>query len=120
MVKTIALAAVTAISAQYTPLKAVEPQLIGVMRISHYCTCPICCGPYSGLNKTASGRTPEPGVTVAAGPGLEFGEEIVIDGKLYRVDDRGGAIGNNCIDILCSTHEEALSKGVYYTEVYRK
>lgn len=118
MIKAIALAAALAISA--APLKPIEPKLIGVMRISHYCTCSRCCGAYSGLNKTASGRIPEPGVTVAAGPGLEFGAEIVIDGHLYRVDDRGGAIGNNSIDILCATHEEALQKGVYYTEVYRK
>ena len=46
------------------------------------------------------------------------GTEIVINGQVYVAEDCGGAIKKNCIDIYVASHEEASSKGMYYTDVY--
>jgi len=122
MIKAVALATIMATSIylqpKYEPLIPIEPTPLGEFRITYYCECPICCGQYSGMHKTASGATPTPGVTVAAGSNIPFGTELVIDGHVYTVQDRGGAIGSNNIDILCASHSEALAAGTYYTTVY--
>lgn len=91
---------------------------LGIFKISHYCPCAKCCGKTNGI--TASGTIATPNKTVAAGTALPFGTILKIDGQEYVVEDRGGAIGNNRIDVFCSTHTEALQKGVYYTEVFVK
>lgn len=68
---------------------------------------------YSGdPNITASGRRVQPGITIAAGPGIPFGTWIWIEGYGWRrVDDRGGAIHNNKIDVAFNTRKEALEFG---------
>lgn len=91
---------------------------LGVFKISHYCPCEKCCGKTNGI--TASGTRATPNKTVAAGTALPFGTILKIGSQEYVVEDRGGAIGNNRIDVFCSSHTEALQKGVYYTEVFIK
>lgn len=68
---------------------------------------------YSGdPNITASGRRVQPGITIAAGPSIPFGTWIWIEGYGWRrVDDRGGAIHNNKIDIAFHTRKEAFKFG---------
>ncbi len=68
---------------------------------------------YSGdPNVTASGARTEPGVTVAAGPGVPFGTEVYIDGLGWRtVHDRGGAITNGKLDVAVWSKSEAYSRG---------
>lgn len=92
---------------------------LGEFRITHYCACSICCGPYSGMNSTASGVPPVTNRTIAVEPKqIPYGTQVVINGQVYVAEDCGGAIKKNCIDIYVASHEEASSKGMYYTDVY--
>lgn len=91
---------------------------LGVFRCTHYCPCSICCGPYAdGI--TAIGTTAITNHTIAVSPSqIPYGSLVAINGQVYVAEDCGGAIRTNCIDIYVATHEEALAKGVFYTEVY--
>ena len=92
---------------------------LGEFRITHYCACSICCGPYSGMNSTASGVPPVTNRTIAVYPKqIPYGTKIVVNGQVYVAEDCGGGIKKNCIDIYVASHEEACSKGMYRTEVY--
>lgn len=63
-------------------------------------------------NVTASGEPPIPGVTVAMGPNIPFETYIWIEGiGIRRVNDRGGRIRDDCIDLVMATREEALKFG---------
>lgn len=92
---------------------------LGKFRITHYCACSICCGPYSGMNSTASGAIPVTNHTIAVYPKqIPYGTKIVVNGQVYVAEDCGSGIKKNCIDIYVASHEEASSKGMYYTDVY--
>lgn len=92
---------------------------LGKFRITHYCACSICCGPYSGMNSTASGALPVTNHTIAVYPKqIPYGTKIAINGQVYVAEDCGSGIKKNCIDIYVASHEEASSKGMYYTDVY--
>ena len=86
-------------------------------RITHYDSCEACCGIWA-YGPTAWGTMPEAGRTVATGEDIPFGTEIMIDGQVYVVEDRG--VPSGCVDIYVDTHDEALAKGMYYTEAYVK
>lgn len=86
----------------------------GNCRITHYDDCAECCG-VAG-NATASGVYPTPQHTVATGADLPFGTELMINGQVYVVEDRGVDPGQ--VDIFVSDHETALQMGMYYTDVY--
>jgi len=92
-----------------------EKTYLGTFKITHYCPCELCCGEYTGL--TASGTIATAGRTAGASSSFEFGTQVEIDGHIYTIEDRGG-FSENTIDIFCATHDEALEKGSYYTEVY--
>jgi len=89
----------------------------GEFEITHYCTCSICCGDYAdGI--TATGTVATPGRTVAADPTiLPYGTILLINEKEYVVEDCGGAIKGNRIDILMESHEAARKAGRYRAEV---
>lgn len=75
-----------------------------------YCPCAKCCGKTTGI--TASGAKAQAGVTVAMPSKYAFGTQIQIQNMgTYTVQDRGGAIQGNKIDIFFSTHQEALNFG---------
>ena len=75
-----------------------------------YCACMKCCGKTNGI--TASGTKATAGRTVAMPKGYAFGTKIEIKGMgTYIVEDRGGAITSNRIDIYFDTHQEALNFG---------
>lgn len=86
----------------------------GNCRITFYCSCSACCGEYAG-GPTASGAMPTAGWTVANGS-LPFGTQVIIDGHTYCVEDRG--VSGDQFDIYVSDHQEALNRGLYYTDVY--
>ena len=91
-----------------------EPMhLYGNCRITFYCHCATCNG-RAGAN-CASGVQPTTNHTVANGS-LPFGTRLMIDGQEYVVEDRG--VGAMEIDIFVASHEEALQRGLYYTDVY--
>ena len=86
-----------------------------VYKITAYCPCSKCCGKATG--RTASGTRATPGRTVAASSKYAFGTKLNIGGHIYTVEDRGGAITGNKIDIFVSSHAEALQWGVRYLPV---
>lgn len=91
---------------------------MGTFRITHYCPCSICCGPWAN-GITSTGVTAVTNRTIAVDPTqIPYGSKVVINGQVYVAEDCGGAIKTNCIDIYVATHEEGESKGVYYTDVY--
>lgn len=101
---------------EYLSKDKVEPQYksLGVYKITHYCSCSQCCGWSTGI--TASGTKATAGRTVGCNS-LPFGTKIMINGNVYTVEDTGG-MGNSTIDIFVGSHQEALNKGTYYTDVY--
>lgn len=86
-----------------------------VYKITAYCPCSKCCGKATG--RTASGTKATPGRTVAASGKYAFGTKLNIGGHIYTVEDRGGAITGNKIDIFVGSHAEALQWGVRYLPV---
>lgn len=91
---------------------------LGVFRITHYCPCSLCCGPWAdGI--TSTGITAVTNHTIAVDPTqIPYGTKVVINGQVFVAEDCGGAIKKNCIDVYVASHSEALNRGVYYTEVY--
>ncbi len=87
----------------------------GVYKVTAYCACMKCCGKTNGI--TASGVKATVNHTIAAPRTFAFGTKVVIDGVTYTVEDRGGAIQGNRIDIYMNSHSEALKWGVRYVEV---
>lgn len=109
-----------------------EPEMVslGEFKLTAYCSCSKCCGVYGEdrprdregrpIVKTADGNIAEQGVTIAAPKDFPFGTELTIDGHTYTVQDRGGAIKDNHIDIYFDNHSDAQAFGVQYAEVYIK
>lgn len=92
---------------------------LGKFVITAYCTCRICCGVYSGGNRTASGTVPTTNRTIAVDTSvIPFGTRVVINGQVYVAEDRGGAIKGKRIDMFFYTHKEALRWGRRTMEVY--
>ncbi|MBQ9199101.1 MAG: 3D domain-containing protein [Lachnospiraceae bacterium] len=94
---------------------------LGEFTITGYCACPICCGKWSNPSNpiTASGVTAVAGRTVAADISrYPFGTRLMINGQIYTVEDVGGAIKGNHIDVFFNSHEEALAFGKQYMSVY--
>ena len=90
---------------------------LGIYKLTAYCGCSKCCGKSTGI--TASGVKAKANHTIAAPKNFVFGTKIEIDGNIYIVEDRGGAIKGNKIDVYFSSHSEALNFGVKYKEIYR-
>ena len=83
-----------------------------------YCPCEICCGKWAlnrpdGIVYTASGAIAEEGVTIAADWSVYSpGTILYIEGIGERtVQDRGGAIRGQKIDVFFNSHEDALRFG---------
>lgn len=91
---------------------------LGTYTATAYCGCSSCCGKSDGI--TASGTRATEGRTVAAPSTFSFGTELVIDGHTYVVEDRGGSISGNRIDIYFDSHQAALNYGRRSVEVYSK
>jgi len=86
-----------------------------IFKVTAYCSCAKCCGKVTG--RTASGTHATAGQTVAASGQFAFGTKLIINGQEYTVEDRGGAIQGNRIDIYMNSHAEALAWGVKYLPV---
>ena len=96
------------ISRQSTVAKSTSEWKTAV--VTAYCGCTKCCGKATG--KTASGTQAAAGRTIAASSQYAFGTKIEIEGYgTYTVEDRGGAIQGNKIDMYFSSHKEALNFG---------
>ena len=93
---------------------------LGVFKITHYCACRTCSGKWG--HQTSSGATCQEGITVAADPRvLPEGEVINIAGYGVRVvQDIGGNVKGNHIDVFYESHQECLDRGIKYAEVFVK
>ena len=99
-----------------TPSTTVSSNASGqIYKITAYCPCAKCCGKATG--RTAMGTKATAGRTVAASAQFAFGTKLNINGHTYTVEDRGGAIKGNKIDIFVNSHAEALAWGVRYLPV---
>jgi 3D (Asp-Asp-Asp) domain-containing protein len=106
---------------EYNIQEVIEMESIGEFNVSAYCPCEICCGPYAdGI--TSSGERAIEGITIAADPNvLPEGTEVYIEGIGHRiVQDTGGAIKGNKLDLFFSSHQDALNFGRQYLEVFKE
>ncbi len=92
------------------------------VEVTHYCACTKCCGS-NAQGITASGKQVAVGM-VAMSSHYPFGTQIMINGTMYTVEDRGGSgIENDIhrVDIYVPDHQEALRMGRYTTTatIYR-
>jgi len=97
--------------------------VVKTFNTSAYCACSKCCGKSTG--KTASGEYASSWHTLAAGKGYPIGTIIYIpyfknqpNGGWFVVQDRGGAISNNKLDVYMGTHSQALQFGRRSLECY--
>ena len=95
---------------------AKSDEKVKMYKVTAYCSCPKCCGKWAN-GITAMGTTAKVGRTVAAPRNFKFGTKLLIGGKKYVVEDRGGAIKGNRIDMYVSSHAAALRWGVKYLPV---
>lgn len=97
--------------------KAVKEN-VKTFRTTGYCPCYECSEGYS--NNTASGRKARVNHTIAADRSvLPFYTEVYIEGLgRYEVEDVGGGVKGNHIDIYVDKHSECDSKNRYDAEVY--
>lgn len=86
-----------------------------------YCPCEKCC-PMGTYKHTKSGAIAVEGITVAADWNvLPFGTEIEIENFGTRlVQDTGGAIKQNRIDIYFESHQDALNFGKQTVKIKRR
>ena len=89
---------------------------VQIYKVTAYCPCSKCCGKYAN-GITARGTYAQAGKTIATDKKFAFGTKLKINGKVYTVEDRGGAIKGNRIDVYMNTHAEALAWGVRYLPV---
>jgi 3D (Asp-Asp-Asp) domain-containing protein len=80
-----------------------------VMEVTWYTSSEPECSKHDGI--TASGTEATEGRTVAMGPSYPFGTRVVIDGHEYTVEDRGGGIGDQCVDVFTGSQSRALEHG---------
>ncbi|HZK24121.1 MAG TPA: hypothetical protein VFC74_01900 [Oscillospiraceae bacterium] len=90
-----------------------ETQLMNITKYAPLSAGAIPGHDYAGdPSVTASGEKLVPGKTAAAGENIPFGTEIYVEGEgWYAVEDRGGNIGPNDIDLACKSKEESIEFG---------
>ncbi len=100
----------------------VTPKVVNI-NTSAYCSCARCCGKSNGI--TSSGAPAKEWYTIAAGAGFPVGTVVYIpalankpNGGWFVVEDRGGAISNNKIDIYMGSHAAAIQFGRKTLECY--
>lgn len=89
---------------------------MGRFKLTAYCPCDDCSEGWG--RKTHSGACAESDRTVAADLSvLNLGDWITINGKKYKVEDSGGGVVGDHLDIFFDTHEEVEEFGVRYGNV---
>jgi len=115
--------------ARFQPPRGVKPRTVTILTTG-YCKCGKCCGwernwrfqavfssgPLKGKVKkvgiTASGTKARKGTIAADTRKYPFGTIMYVEGYGYgRVEDRGGAIKGEHIDLFFRTHKQALEWG---------
>lgn len=89
---------------------------MGRFKLTAYCPCEKCSEGWG--RRTHSGATARSNHTVAADLSvLNIGDWVTIDGKKYKVEDRGGGVKGDHLDIFFDTHEEVEEFGVRHGHV---
>ena len=86
-----------------------------VAEVSAYTASDDECGNSNGI--TASGTHVKQGRTIAAPSWIPFGTKVIIGGHEYLVEDRGGYICDNRLDIYMDSREDAMEFGRKELEV---
>lgn len=87
-----------------------------IMEATGYCSCSKCCGKSDGI--TATGVKASELTVSADWSVLPPGTRIYISGVGERiVQDRGGSIKGNRLDVWCKSHSEARTFGRRQVEV---
>jgi len=104
------------IAAAYIALSPIKARG-DVYEVTAYCACKKCCGP-KAKGITASGKTVKVGMC-AADKSIPFGTKLSVHGHrmVLTVEDRGGAIKGNHIDVYMPTHKQALQWGRRFISV---
>lgn len=96
---------------------------IKTFNTSAYCSCVKCCGKTTVT--TSSGAAPVAWYTIAAGKNYPLGTIIYIPALKdkpnegwFVVQDRGGSISNNKLDIYMGSHTQAIQYGRRNLECY--
>ena len=118
-----------------TAVNAGYRNMVIPMKVTAYCPCKKCCGKWADVypRRTASGHVIQDGDKFVAADGrFPFGTRMYVPEYCYhntqgtlerfdyefmglvKVEDRGGAIKGNHIDVFFPTHQEALNWGVTY------
>lgn len=97
--------------------------VVKTFNTSAYCSCTKCCGKTGGM--TSSGVNASSWYTLAAGSSYPLGTIVYIpyfkdkpNGGWFMVQDRGGSISNNKLDIYMGTHTQATQFGRRNLECY--
>ena len=86
-----------------------------VAEVSAYTASDDECGNSKGI--TASGTHVKQGRTIAAPSWIPFGTKVIIGGHEYLVEDRGGYISDNRLDIYMDSRDDAVEFGRKKLEV---
>ncbi len=102
-----------------TPSSVPIRRSLGIYIVTAYCPNECCCGDYAdGI--TASGhKIIEGDKFCATDPRITFHLKLDIEEYgIVQIEDRGGKIKGNKIDVFFWTHEEALEWGVQEIEIF--
>ena len=96
-------------------------EALGQVVTSGYCSCPICCGQWSG-GPTASGVYPTAAHTIAVDastPFVPMGTHVVMNGVEYVVEDTGPLARYGVqFDVFYDDHQLALNHGHQTWDAY--
>lgn len=104
-----------------TPHTVKAGESLGEVVTSAYCSCPVCCGQWSG-GPTASGVMPTPNHTIAVdaqNPFVPMGTKVLFNGMVYTVEDTGNFDQYGVqFDVYFSDHTTAQNWGHKTFECY--
>ena len=90
---------------------------MGECKITYYCACEECSGPWGNI--TATGTRCSEGRTVAVDPDvIAYGTKLLINGHVFTAEDCGGSVKGDHIDIYLEDHDRVDMFGVDYTNVW--
>ena len=110
-------------------VEVIKPISLGNFKLTAYCSCEKCCGIWS-INRPIDeygneivygsiGEVLRAGYSIATDPDvIPYNSKVMINGQIYEVQDCGGAIKQNRIDVYYSSHQDAVNFGIQYAEVF--
>ncbi|WP_243008894.1 3D domain-containing protein [Clostridium sp. AM58-1XD] len=103
-------------SAKAADTSSKKGKSLGTFSVTGYCTCPQCI---IGQGLTYSGKKPTGNHTISADLNkFPLGTKLMIDGIIYTVEDTGGGMVGNKLDIYFDNHAAAAGFGRQNKEVF--